>query len=109
MHVSNQVKWFTDGAEFNSNHEMLIWLWSSTMADANYSCKFPFAALPMRWFPSKDLRAKANRAIVEIIAWDRISIQFVSFWLFANGIETSSNFTTYKQVNISTNGVRADL
>ena len=40
------------------------------MAQTNYSTKFPFAALPMRWFPTKELRRKANQAVVEIIAWD---------------------------------------
>jgi len=62
------VKWFTDGAEFNTGHELLIWLWSSTMAQTNYSTKYPFAAIPMRWLPTKELRSKANRAVVQ--AWD---------------------------------------
>jgi len=67
----SQVKWFTDGAEFNTNHEMLIWLWSSNLADASTS-KHPFAALPLRWFPTKSLRKKANQVIVDCIAWDCI-------------------------------------
>ena len=66
----NQVKWFTDGAEFNTNHELLIWLWSSTLADQTYNTKFCFAALPMRLLPTKDLRKRANQAVVEVIAWD---------------------------------------
>ena len=56
----SQVKWFTDGAEFNTNQEMLIWLWSSNLADASTS-KHPFAALPLRWFPTKSLRKKPTR------------------------------------------------
>ena len=65
-----KVKWFVDGAEYNTNSEMLIWMWSSNMADTTYGTKFPFAALPMKWFPNKDLRARANKSVVEAIAWD---------------------------------------
>ena len=57
-----KVKWFTDGAEYNTNSEMLIWLWSSNLADSS--------ALPLRWLPTKELRAKANKTVVECIAWD---------------------------------------
>lgn len=42
------------------------------MAESNYSTKFPFAALPMRWLPTKELRAKANQSVVQAIAWDCI-------------------------------------
>ncbi len=70
-----EVKWFADGAEFNTAHEMLIWLWSSTLSDCNYTCKIPFAALPMKWFPTKTLRAKANQVVVEAIAWDSALFQ----------------------------------
>ena len=83
----SQVKWFTDGAEFNTNHEMLIWLWSSNLADASTS-KHPFAALPLHWFPNKDLRKRANQVIVDCIAWDSIlkwfCINYIShtFWMF---------------------------
>lgn len=50
------------------------------MAETSYSTKFPFAALPMRWFPTKELRRKANEAVVEVIAWDSIlfCIQYIS-------------------------------
>ena len=68
--LASKVKWFTDGAEFNTGHELLIWLWSSTMAQTSYSTKYPFAAIPMRWLPTKELRSKANRAVVQAIAWD---------------------------------------
>ena len=73
-----QVKWFTNGAEFNTNHEMLIWLWSSNLSDAATS-KHPFAALPHRWFPTEELRAKVNKAVVECIAWDSHS-NYQRFW-----------------------------
>ena len=63
-----EVKWFVDGAEFNTNHEMLFWLWSSTMAKKTWSTKFLFAAIPMRHLPTKELRAKANKVVVEAIA-----------------------------------------
>ena len=63
-----------DGAEYNTNSEMLIWMWSSNMADTTYGTKFPFAALPMKWFPNKDLRARANKRVVEAIAWDSSSL-----------------------------------
>lgn len=65
-----KVKWFTDGAQFHRNHELIIWLWSSTMAKTNWCTKFTFACVPMRLLPSKSLRAKANRAITKVIAWD---------------------------------------
>ncbi|CAJ1393929.1 unnamed protein product [Effrenium voratum] len=65
-----KVKWFTDGAQFNTNHELLIWMWSSTLSSKNWSTKFPFAAIPMRYLPSKMLRTKANRAVVQAISWD---------------------------------------
>ena len=64
-----KVKWFTDGAEYNTNSEMLIWLWSSNLADSSTS-KHPFAALPLRWPRTKELRAKANKTVVDCIAWD---------------------------------------
>ena len=60
-----------DGAEYNTNSEMLIYLWSSTMAMTNWSTKFPIAVVPMRWLPSKQLKEKVNQAIVKLIAWDR--------------------------------------
>ena len=65
-----KVKWFVDGAEFNSNHEMLFWLWGSTLADTNWSTKFPFACIPMRYLPNHKLREDANKEIVKTIAWD---------------------------------------
>ena len=55
--LMGKVKWFTDGAQFNTNHEMLIWLWSSTMASTSWCTKFVFAAIPMRLLPTKTLRA----------------------------------------------------
>lgn len=61
-----------DGAEYNTNSEMLIYLWSSTMAMTNWSTKFPIAVVPMRWLPSKELKEKVHRTIVKLIAWDRI-------------------------------------
>ena len=67
-----KVKWFGDGAQFNTNHEMIFWLWSSSMAKTSCSSRFPFAAIPMRYLPTKNLRAKANRTIVNLIAWDSI-------------------------------------
>ena len=70
--TEDEVKWFTDGAQFNTNHEMLIWLWSSSMARSNWCTRFVFACIPMRYLPSKALRAKANKAIVQCIAWDSI-------------------------------------
>lgn len=69
-HNIAEVKWFTDGAEFNTNHELIIWLWSSTMAMKNWCTKFPFAVIPMRFLPTKELRVKANKAITQVIAWD---------------------------------------
>ena len=67
-----KVKWFADGAQFNTNHEMLIWLWSSSMAKTSWCTKFVFACIPMRYLPTKSLRAKANRAITKVIAWDSL-------------------------------------
>ena len=75
----NQVKFFTDGAQFNTNHEMLIWLWSSCMAKSSWCTKFVFACIPMRYLPSKSLRAKANCAITKAIAWD---CHYSSFWKY---------------------------
>ena len=40
------------------------------MSKKNWSTKFPFAAIPMRLLPTAELRRKANRAVVEAIAWD---------------------------------------
>ena len=65
-----QVKYFSDGAQFNTNHEMLFYMWSSALASSCWNSKFVLAAIPMRLLPTKKLRAKANRAIVELIAWD---------------------------------------
>ena len=70
-YIELQVKWFTDGAQFNTDHEMIIWLWSSTMSMKNWCTKFPFAVIPMRFLATKELRVKANKAITEAIAWDR--------------------------------------
>ena len=53
---------------------MIVWLWSSTLASTNWCTKFPFAVIPMRLLPTKDLRAKANRVIVEAIAWDSVLV-----------------------------------
>lgn len=95
VRFQSQVKWFTDGAEFNTNHEMLIWLWSSNLSDAATS-KHPFAALPLRWFPTKELRAKANKAVVECIAWDSHS-NYQMFW-GTYGIDQSPQDTTNTRV-----------
>ena len=86
--IGLQVKWFTDGAQFNTDHEMIIWLWSSTMSMKNWCTKFPFAVIPMRFLPTKDLRVKANRAITEAIAWDS-SLAFSSKTYFTrDGAQT---------------------
>lgn len=73
-HMLVQVKWFTDGAQFNTDHEMIIWLWSSTTAMKNWCTKIPFATIPMRFLPTKELRRKANKVITEAIAWDSILV-----------------------------------
>lgn len=60
---------------------MIVWLWSSTLASTNWCTKFPFAVIPMRLLPTKDLRAKANRVIVEAIAWDSVLVfDQTCFW-----------------------------
>jgi len=69
-----------DGAEYNTNSEMIIWLWSSTMAMKNWCAKFPFAVVPMRYLPSKELRSKANKRIVEAIAWDSSLVDTKDLW-----------------------------
>lgn len=75
-----EVKWFTDGAEYNTNQELLIWLWSSTMASTTWCTRYPFAIIPMRLLPSKELRAKANKVIVQAIAWDS---PFTKVWCYS--------------------------
>ena len=40
------------------------------MAKSSWCTKFVFACIPMRYLPSKSLRAKANSAITKVIAWD---------------------------------------
>ena len=51
------------------------------MANSTFSTKFPFAALPMKWFRTKELRARANRSVVEAIAWDCISEFLFELWM----------------------------
>jgi len=75
------VKWFVDGCEFNNNHELLVWMWSSVMAKTNWATKFVFAAIPSRFLPTKSLRAKANAAIVKAIAWDSVLAHKASYLL----------------------------
>ena len=65
-----KVKWFVDGCQFQNDHELLVWMWSSCMAKTAWATKFVFACIPMRLLPTKALRAKANAAIVKAIAWD---------------------------------------
>ena len=77
-----KVKWFADGAQFNTNHEMLIWLWSSSMAKTSWCTKFVFACIPMRYLPTKSLRAKANRAITKVIAWDSLLDSNEQYFVF---------------------------
>ena len=67
---NTKVKWFVDGCEFHNNHELIVWMWSSVMAKTTWATKFVFAAIPARLLPTKALRAKANIAITEAIAWD---------------------------------------
>lgn len=94
-----KVKWFTDGAQFHRNHELTIWLWSSTMAKTNWCTKFTFACVPMRLLPSKSLRAKANRAITKVIAWDSPFSKFKCmsfvfnemFFCFGESMQRSTN------------------
>lgn len=43
--TSDQVKFFTDGAEFKTNHEMLFWLGSSTLAQGTCSWNIKFLVL----------------------------------------------------------------
>ena len=64
-----------DGAEYNTDMEMLIWLWSSTMARTNWATKVPFAVVPMKLLPTKQLRSSANKAIVQAIAWDSFLVK----------------------------------
>ena len=71
------MKWFVDGAEYNTNSEMIIWLWSSTMALKNWCTKIPFAVVPMRYLPTKELRSRANKRIVGAIAWDSSLDSFI--------------------------------
>lgn len=93
-----EVKWFTDGAQFNTNHEMIIWLWSSCMASSNWCTKFPFACIPMRLLPTKSLRSKANKAIVKVIAWDSILTTLVKFAFLA---ENTSNLCPWSPQIVS--------
>ena len=68
--VQIKVKWFTDGAQFCTNHELLIWLWSSVFAKTSWCTKYIFAGIPMRFLPTKALKKKANKVITDLIAWD---------------------------------------
>ena len=67
-----KVKIFVDGAEFKTNHEMLFWIWSSTLAEgtSSYTIKFLFGAIPMKLLPTKELRKLANERMVDVIRWD---------------------------------------
>ena len=71
-----KVKFFVDGAEFKTNHEMLFWIWSSVLADgtSSYTIKFLFGAIPMKLLPTKDLRRLANERMVDVIRWDLESL-----------------------------------
>lgn len=76
--ASLEVKWFTDGAQFHKNHELLIWLWSCPLAKSGWLTRFVFGAIPHRLIPTKSLRRKANEAMVKAIAWDSGSAKFKS-------------------------------
>ena len=71
-----QVKFFVDGAEFKTNHEMVFWIWSSVLAEgaSSYSIKFLFGAIPMKLLPTKTLRKLANERMVDVIRWDLESL-----------------------------------
>ena len=80
----NHARWngSVDGCEFNNNHELLVWMWSSVMAKTNRATKFVLAAIPSRFLPTKSLRAKANAAIVKAIAWDSVLAPKASYVLY---------------------------
>ncbi len=42
------------------------------MAKVTWATKFVFGCIPMRFLPTKSLRAKANAAMVKAIAWDSV-------------------------------------
>jgi hypothetical protein len=62
--------WFSDGAEFNTNQELIIWCWCSALARgaSAWVQKFLFAAIPHRLIPTAALRKKANAAVTLAIA-----------------------------------------
>ena len=51
------------------------------MAKKTWSTKFLFAAIPMRYLPTKELRAKANKVVVEAIAWDSVAAVLALLWV----------------------------
>ena len=40
------------------------------MSSTTFCTRYPFAVIPMKLLPKKDLREKANKVITSIIAWD---------------------------------------
>ena len=60
----------TDGAEFYSNSEYLVWSFSSVLAEGHpWDTRFPICILPHDSLQNDDIKREVHRTIAKVVGW----------------------------------------